>query len=185
MKEQANVASSNTQKTNQLKDSGWLTYLLGPVIVGIIVLLGQAVVAPIVAKHVKTEESILEQRYKVCESAVNLLQRRLASVPITGTLVPEWYEPPEKNPPTQLEMNTTYTLLTIYCKSQTIAEEFFVASGPGKTSPLDIVKFVSAVRKELGVDKKGFTGGKFSFRFLRPVGENGQKDKEAKDEQKQ
>ena len=180
MKEEAN----NVQKANQLKDSGWLRYLLGPVIVGFVVLLGQAYIAPKVARKVKREESILEQRYKACESAVNILQRYLASVQITGKPIPLWYVPPEKSP-TQLEMNVAYTLLTIYGKSQTIAEEFFAATGPGKTDPADIVKFVSAVRRELGVDKKGFTGDEFHYRLLRPVGKNGQKDKEPKDEQKQ
>jgi len=127
----------------------------------------------------------LEQRYKACENAVNILQRRLASATITGKSVPEWYIPPEKTPPTQLEMNVAYTLLVIYSKSQTIAEEFFAATGPGKTDPADIVKFVSAVRKELGVDEKGFAGDEFHYRLLRPVGENGQKHKEPKDEQNQ
>lgn len=167
-----------------MKDSGWFRNLLGPVIVGIIVLLGQSFIAPKVAREVKREESILEKRYKACESAVDILQRRLASATITGKVVPEWYIPPEKNPPTQLEMNVAYTLLVIYGKSQTIAKEFFVATGPGKTDPADIVKFVSAVRKELGVDKKGFTGDEFCYRLLRPVGENEQKDKELKDAQK-
>jgi len=167
MKEQANTT---------VKDSSWLRYLLSPVIVGFVVLLGQSYIAPKVAREVKREESILEQRYKVCESAVNILQRRLVSVEITGTLAPEWYKPPEKNPPTQLEINTIYTLLKIYGQSHTIAEEFFAATGPGKTDLEDIAKFVSAVRKDLGVDKKGFIDNKFRYRMLPPVGENEKKD---------
>lgn len=165
----------------QLKD--WIRYLLGPVIVGFIVVMAQAYIAPKVAREVKREESILEQRYKACESAVNILQRRLASAEITGMSVPDGYTPPEKNPPTQVEVNVTYTLLTIYCKSRTIADEFFAATGPKKINPADIVKFVSAVRKELIV--KGSTVDKIQYRILSPVGENGQKDEEAKDEQNQ
>ena len=160
-----------------MKEQAWLRYLLGPVIVGLMVIAFQIFANPIIARRVKIQESILEQRYKACENAVNILQRRLASVKMTGESVPEWYEPPEKTPPTQLEMNVAYTLLAIYGKSPTIAEEFFAATGPGKTDPADIVKFLSAVRKELGVDKKGFTGDKFHYRLLRPLGENGQKDK--------
>ena len=178
-----NILKGNKMKEQANKHSGWLTHLLGPVIVGIVVLLGQSYIAPKVAREVKREESILEQRYKACESAVNLLQRRLAYVEITGKSVPEWYIPPEKNPPTQLEINVAYTLLTIYCKSRTIADEFFAATGPKKINPADIVKFVSAVRKELVA--KGSTVDKIQYRFLPPLGENGQKDEEAKDEQKQ
>jgi len=184
MEEQKSLTSSS-KKTKSSKFPEWVKNLSGAVIVGLVVLAGQIFINPIVAKRVKTQESITEKRYEACESAVNILQRRLASAKFTGKSVPEWYIPPEKNPPTQLEMNVAYTLLAIYGKSQTIAEEFFAATGPGKTDPVDIIKFVSAVRKELGVDKKGFTGNEFHYRLLRPVGENGQKDKEAKDEEKQ
>lgn len=168
-----------------MKDSGWLRALFGPVIVGLVILLGQSYVQPMVAGKVKKEESIMEQRHKACENAVDILQRHLASAKITGRPVPKWYKPPLKTPPTQLEINVTYTLLTIYSKSPTIAQEFFTATGPNKTNPADIVKFVSAVRKELGVDKKGFTGDEFHYRILRPVGENGQKDKEPKNDPNQ
>lgn len=153
------------------KPQGWLKGLFGPVVVvGLVVLAGQIFVNPIVAKRVRIQESITQKRYEACERAIELLQRHLASITITGKPIPEWYTPPEKTPPTQLEINVAYTLLAVYGKSQTIAQEFFDATGPGKTSPGDIVRFISAVRKELGVDKKGFVG-EFEYRLLRPVGE--------------
>ena len=176
MKEQANTT---------VKDSGWLRYLLSPVIVGFVVLLGQSYIAPKVAREVKKEESILEQRYKAYESAVNILQRHLASVTLAEEIVPEWYEPPEKHPPTQVEMNTAYTLLAIYGKSNEIAEQFYAVSGATQTKSSDIFKFISAVRKELGVDEKGYTGNKMHYILNRPIDKNGQKVKETSDEQKQ
>ena len=181
--EEQKALTSSSKKTKSSKLPDWVKNLSGAVIVGLVVLAGQIFINPIVAKRVKTQESITEKRYEVCESAVNLLQRRLASAKITGKSVPDGYTPPEKYPPTQLEINVTYTLLTIYCKSRTIADEFFAATGPKKINPADIIKFVSAVRKEL-VDK-GSTVDKIQYRFLSPVGENGQKDEEAKDEQTQ
>jgi hypothetical protein len=178
-------ADKMKEQANQLKDSGFVRYLLSPVIVGFVVLLGQSYIAPKVAREVKREESILEQRYKACENAVNILQRRLASVTMTGKDIPEWYIPPEKTPPTQVETNVVYNLLVIYGKSDEIAEQFYKAAiGEKKIDPQDIVKFISAVRKELGVDEKGFTG-QFKYIFIRQGGEDGQKDGEPKDEQKQ
>ena len=80
-------------------------------------------------------------------------------------------------------MNTAYTLLAIYGKSDELAEQFYAVSGATQTKPSDIFKFISAVRKELGVDKKGYTGNKMHYILNRPVSENGQKDNEPKDEQ--
>lgn len=105
---------------------------------------------------------------------------------MTGKEIPEWYIPPEKTPPTQVETNVAYTLLAIYGKSDAIAEQFYKAAvGEKKIDPTDIVKFISVVRKELGVDEKGFTGDKFHYIFIKTVGEGGQKDEEIKTDQKQ
>ena len=154
---------------------------------GLVVLLGQSFIAPIVAERVKTKESILEQKYKACENAVNILQRYLATVQITGRKVPGWYVPPEKTKPTQIETNVAYTLLKIYGKDDTVSNQFCKAiAGEEKKSatakrtinPRDIVEFVSAIRKELGVGKKGFTGDDFSYIFLHPIDINEQEDKE-------
>lgn len=159
--------------------------LVGPLIVGVIVLVGQIFVNPMVARGVKREESILEQRYKACENAVNILHRCLAFVEWTGKDVPEWYRPPEKTRPTQVETNTVYTLLAIYGKNDAIADQFYKAAiGDKKIDPEDILGFVSAVRKELGVDEKGFTG-KFKYIFVRQVVEDGQNDSDIKTGQKQ
>lgn len=171
--------SDNTQETKS-KDSSWIWSLVSAIIVGFLTLLGQIIISPIVARSVKTEESILEQRYKAYDNAVNILQRRLASVPMTGKSVPEWYIPPEATPPTQVETNVAYTQLAIYGKSNTIAEQFYLAAvGDNKIEPADIFKFVSAARKELEVDEKGFTGI-FHYIFIRPDRDNEQKDKQTK-----
>jgi len=168
------------QAINQSNNSGWLKYLVGPVIVGFLMLLGQ----PYVAKKMKIEEIILEQRLKAYENAINIMQRQLAYTKIKGKGIPEWYIPPEKTQPTQIEKNSAYALLAIYGKSDEIAEHFYAVSGAKEAKSTDVFKFVSAVRKELGVDEKGYTGDKMHYILNYPVDANGQKDKEPKDEQK-
>jgi hypothetical protein len=160
------------------RSTGWLQYVVGPMIVGIIVLAGQGIIAPIVAKGVKTEESILDQRYKAYENAVNILQRHLAAVQMTGKKVPGWYVPAEKTKPSQVETNVAYTLLAIYDKDGTVSRQFCSAivgnpnesaAGTKKIDPQDIRRFVSAVRKELGVSRKGLPSEEFNYLFIRPV----------------
>ena len=154
MKEQAYPNSGDEANDKLKKDSGWGKNLLGSIVVGLIVITFQIFAQPIIARKVKIEESIAQRRYEACENALNLLQRRLAFVNITGSPVPEWYTPPEKTGPTQVEMNTAYSLLLIYGKTSEIAEQFYAVSGATKTNPSDIVKFIDAVRREIGVDKK-------------------------------
>ena len=149
----------------------WFGHLVGPLLVGAVVIFGQAYLQPWVAEGVKTKESILEQRYKAYEGAVNVLQRRLASVKMKGDAVPDWYtEPSEKNPPTQLEINVAYNLLLIYGKSDTIAELFKRAAigTDDKITPSDIPAFISAIRRDLEIDKKGLTYPKYHYIFIKP-----------------
>ena len=182
MEERKTPVSCSESGTKSSKLPEWSKYLISVGFGGVLVIIAQARVAPIVAEQVMIQESITQKRYEACESAVNILQRILASATITGKPVPEGYTPTEKRP-TQLEINVAYNQLLIYCKSQTIADEFFAATGPRNIIPADIVKFVSAVRKELGV--KGSTIDKFQYRLLSPAGESGQEYKNPKDEQKE
>ena len=171
-----------TPSSENKTQPGWIKNLIGPLVVGLVVLVGQILVNPIIAKRVRIQESITQKRYEACEKAVELLQRRLASASMTGDAVPEWYAPSEKNPPTQLEMNAAYIQLVIYNRSQTLAEEFFAATRPRNIELKDVIKFVSTVRKELGVDDKDIT--KLQYRLLRPADEESLEDNEAEGEQR-
>lgn len=173
--------NGDVRRDPPLRHSGWLEHLFGPLIVGIVVLAGQWFIAPIVAKGVKTQESILEQRYKAYENAVNILQRHLASVKIAGDKVPQWYTPTEGARPSQVETNVAYTLLAIYEKNGTASRQFRYAiagtkdqstAETKKIDPRDIVKFISAVREELGVDSKGLSNDEFTYLFVRPTDAN-------------
>ena len=182
MKENQANTSDHENHTKSSKFPEWIKTLLIAIIGGVVVVIAQAIFAPTTAEQVMIKESIIQKRYEACEKAIELLQRTLASVTITGESVPEEYTPTEKAP-TPLEMNSAYLQLVVYNKSQTISDEFFAATGPNKIDKNDIVKFVSTVRKELGVDDKDIKYLK--IRLIPPVGEDGLQDKEAKDEQKQ
>ena len=162
---------------NNSKGSEWLKSFISPLIVGVVVLAGQSIIAPIVAKAVKTQESILEQKYEVCKNAVDIMQRYMASSKITGKSVSSSYTPPEKKKPTQVETNKAYALLAIFCENESIAEQFrktFSRSDAKTVDSEDIVKFISDVRIELGVDESGYDNiDDYRYIFPHPINENG------------
>jgi hypothetical protein len=178
MKRRRIIASSSENKSESSWLPKWLKNLIGPFIVGLMAVTGQLFVNPMAAERVMIKESITQKRYEACEEAIELLQRSIACAKITGKSVPGSYTPPEKTPPTQLEMNAAYIQLLIYNESQTLADEFLAATGPNKFRPNDIVKFVSTVRRELGVDDKDIAN--FKIRLLFPEGEDTLQDKDAK-----
>ena len=148
---------------NVSQTSGWLRYLIAPGIVGILVLVGQLFINPMIARRVKIQESIAEKRYEVCDKAVNILQRRLASVQLKGPNVPSHYKPAEKSPG-QLEINETYTLLSLYCTDASIADKFREVVKTEGISQQDIGNFILALRSEMGV--KGQALDPKDFRYL-------------------
>ncbi|TKJ37096.1 MAG: hypothetical protein CEE38_09355 [Planctomycetes bacterium B3_Pla] len=185
MKEQTAVTSSSENKP----ESSWLRKafwnLIGPIIVGLMAMLGQLYVNPIVAKRVKTQESIAEKRYEVCENAIGLLQKSLASSPWNRAGLPEGYTPPEK-PPTQLELNLTYSLLATYGTSGGIADEFLYAFGfqkdekgdwiktpnPEIDSPPAVGRFILKLREELGIKGTSFDPNTFGYMHRIPREKN-------------
>jgi len=174
-----------TSSSNNKSESSWLRKvfwnLIGPIVTGLIIATAitivQIYVNPKIAKGVKIQESIVQKRYESFDKAIELLLRSLASAEITGENVPEGYKPQEKAP-SQLEIQTAYLQLVIYNKSQTIAKQFLTATGPNRIETSDVVKFVSTVRKELGIDDKDITN--LTIRLIPPVGEDGLRNKEEK-----
>jgi hypothetical protein len=162
MGKQTIVATGDGKNTEPSKDSNWLKNLLGAVIVGLIVLIGQIFVNPIIARGVKIQESILEQRYAACDKAINILQRRFASAALTGPNAPANYKPSESSP-TQLEINVVYTLLSLYCTNSSVASKFTEVVKCENLAIKNIGEFVVLLRKEMGVEGGKLASEKFSY----------------------
>jgi hypothetical protein len=179
---QKSSTSSSENKTKSQESTECIRGLIGPIVTGIIIGLAvtivQIYVNPRAAKGVKIQESITEKRFEACDKAIELMRRSLDSATITGKSVPEWYTPTEKAP-TQTELNSAYLQLLVYLKNTTVAEEFRAATAPKKIGPNDILKFISTVRKELGIDDKDITN--FILRLNRPVNVDELRDTETKE----
>jgi len=178
MKEETAFTPSGENKTKSSNFQKRVRDFFVAAVGGLVVLGGQVFFNPIIAKRVKTQESITEKRYEACEKAINVLQKSLASAPwITGN-VPEGYTPPEKAP-TQLELNVAYSLLAMYGKSGSVAEEFLYAFGFEKNevgqwvkkpiaeinSPAAVGKFILKLREEMDIKGTGVDPNTFGYLF--------------------
>jgi len=144
--------------------SSWVVNLFGPVVVGLVVLVGQALIAPMVAERVRTAESLLDRRYTAYNDAVNLLQRRLASVPVSIGNIPQGQKyVPADGSPTQLEANVVYTLLSIYGTSASVANKFKEVFLCQKITATDVGEFVSQLRNEMKVKGPKLDPKEFSY----------------------
>ena len=152
------------QKSKPSKTSAWLQSLLGPAVVGLIVLCGQGFIAPKIARDVKIEESVLEQRYMACEDAFTTLFRKLERSPIVKGEVK--YKPkPTKEKVTAIEFNTTHFRLALFCSSSAVPEKFAQLMGAKSVKISDIGEFVYMLRKEMGIEGEGVAPEDFHFAY--------------------
>lgn len=154
------MSSGGEKKVSEA--AGRLRYFITSVIGGLVVLGGQIFFNPITAMRVKVQESIAAKRYEVCDRVVNIFQRRLASVPLKGPDVPSDYKPTETSP-SQLEVNETYTLLSLYCTDASIANKFKDVVMTKGISQQDVAHFILTLRSEMGVKSPGLDPKDFRY----------------------
>jgi len=172
-------SSKNKSESSWLRKAFW--NLIGPIIVGLMAVVGQLYVNPIAAERVMIKESITQKRYEACEKGLNTLQQNLASVPWFRVTLPEGYIPPEQKP-TQLELNVVYSLFAAYGKNGSIADDFLYAFGFEKNesgqwlekpntrieTPKAIGKFILKLREEMGIEGRGVDPNDFGYIFRKP-----------------
>lgn len=140
------------------------TGLIGPIVVGVVVLVGQAIIQPIIAKEVKKEETILEQRYMACNDAFNTLLRRLERASIVKGEVK--YEPvPTQEKLTAIEINSLYCRLALFGSSSSVPKSFAQLMDAESMKIRDIGEFVLKLRKEMGIKGEGVAPTDFDFAY--------------------
>lgn len=140
------------------------TGLIGPIFVGLIVLVGQAIVQPIIAKGVKKEETILEQRYMACNDAFKTLLRKIERASIVKGEVK--YEPtPTTKELTAIEINSIYCRLALFSSSSSIPKKFAQLLGAKNMKIKDIAEFVLKLRKEMDIKGEGIMPNDFNFAY--------------------
>ena len=138
--------------------------VIGPILVGVVVVIGQAFAQPISAMKVKKEETILEQRYMACNDAFNTLLRKLERASIVKGEVK--YEPiPTTEKLTALEVNTMYCRLALFSSSSLVPKEFAELMNAEHMKIPDIGRFVQRLRGEMQIRGQGVLPEKFNFAY--------------------
>ncbi|MBN1506119.1 MAG: hypothetical protein JW955_04695 [Sedimentisphaerales bacterium] len=150
----------------------WIKDLFGPLIVGVVVLVGQIFVNPMVAERVRRKEAILENKHAACNEAIRILQKRLASVSLYGGTVPASYAPPEDSP-SQLDINVTYSRLVLYCNEGAVANTFREVVKTRGATQEQVGLFLTQLRKEMMIDGSGVPARDFRYIYGWKQGEGG------------
>ena len=143
---------------------GLLTGLFGPIVVGLVVLFGQAFLQPIIAKGVKKEETILEQRYIACNDAFNALLRKVERATVTKKDI-TYKAMPTENDLTAIEINSIYCRLALFGSSSSVPKKFAELLNAKSMKIRDIGEFVLNLRKEMGIKGIGVEPDKFNFAY--------------------
>lgn len=141
-----------------------LTGLVGPLVVGVVVLLGQAFLQPKIAKEVKREETILEQRYAACNDAFNALLRRVERASVVKGEVR--YKPvPTQEKLTAIDINAISCRLALFGSNGSVAKTFADLMDAKSLKIRDIAEFVLTLREEMGIKGEGIKPTEFRFAY--------------------
>ena len=159
------MKANKSKNTRQPRESGRFNHWFGPVIVGLIMLMGQSIVSPIVAKEVKRKESILEQKYAACNDAFGILVRKLERISVTPT-GGETYKPaPTKENITAVEFNLVYCRLALFCSNSSVPNGLVELWNAKPFEIEGIGEFVQKVREEMGIKGEGVLPNDFNFAY--------------------
>lgn len=156
--------ASEGAKADQKSTDGVLRYLVGPALVGMVLLIGQAVFQPKIAAEVKRAETILEQRYAACNDAFNALLRRVERASVHKGEVR--YRPaPTQDPLTAIEINSIVCRLSLFCSDESVPRQFSELMTAESMGPSDIGEFVLNLREEMNIRGTAIEPNDFPFAY--------------------
>jgi len=121
-------------------------YLCGPIIVGIIMLVAQFFLQPLIQEKIKAQEELWLHKKQVYIKAIELVDKRFDSM-IFGNS-----EPIAKEPTTK-EINDVFRDLLMVCDNEKIIisfSKFMDISVEGYCCPINRGAFIKLLRKDLG-----------------------------------
>lgn len=137
--------------------SGWVQYLLSPVIVGCIMLLGQSWLQPIIAEKTRAKTERWEAKREVFINTIALVDKEFGATSFTiGIDVPK-VKVKLSSPPSANEKNRCYRELLLYTKGREIIYAFIGCLGAREGQEMiwhkEKIRMIQLMRRELGFDE--------------------------------
>jgi hypothetical protein len=135
------------------KSSAWFEHLVGPLVVGLVVLIGQFFLQPQIAVREHSQTHHWEAKRDCYVKCLNLVNKKFLSLMWLGEHSQLPY--PLGTPPTAEEVNQCYAELSLFAESGDSIRLFIKCFGQSsdKTIKLDDrVQLIHAMRKDLGFD---------------------------------
>ncbi len=143
--------------TKDKESIGTFQYFIAPLIVGIVILLGQSLVQPYVAEKINAKTKRWDAKQNAFLEALLVVDQQITAYPFNiGPDVPN--TPAQKGePPNANDINKAYEKLILFAEDRNIVEAFLGCFGarPGQKFVWheDRVRLMQLMRKELGFDQ--------------------------------
>lgn len=137
-------------------NDSWKSNLIAPLVVGIIVLLGQSLLQPYVAEKVQSKTQRWDAKREAFISALSVVDQQFAAHPFT--LGPDIANEPALSgaEPSAEALNTAYRALVLYANDRRIIDAYIgclgVRKGQDQVWHQERIQLVELMRKELGFD---------------------------------
>jgi hypothetical protein len=118
---------------------------------------------PLKAEQILRKENYLNSKRDVFFELIGLINRRLASSKWNGPQVPK-NRTVENTKPTEVEINSCFSKLNLYVDNKVILEKYpYLFSGD--SNPVEVGKFISLLRNDLGYGDSIINSEKYSYIF--------------------
>jgi hypothetical protein len=141
-----------------------LQYLVGPVVVGVVVVLAQYIIQPKIQKASTAESELWRAKRDVYMKVITVLDRRFDSMNYKGAA-------PVTEGPVPSEINEIFRELLIMCDNDEIPArftKFMNVAVEGYCSPANRGEFINMLRLDLGKRSFSITPGEIPYFRLYP-----------------
>ena len=133
----------------QNKSSSWIEHLIGPAVVGIVVLLGQLLIQPLIQSKAERWNA----KRTAYLAALKVVNQKYDSMPWYGPDAPS-RSVPLQEPPPSAEVNNSYTELMLYSDNNDLITKYLDCFGVRNTNePIHMAtrnELINLMRRDLG-----------------------------------
>ena len=139
--------------------SPWLQHIVGPIVVGLVVLLGQFFIQPKITERGQARTEHWEAKRESYVKCLNLVNKKFLSITWQGKDGVDTTPHSLGAPPTIEEANQCYAELSLFTTDTEVLSLFIKCFGEStdrKVEQQDRIRLIQAMRKDLGFEQMQF-----------------------------